>query len=289
MIPAFIRLGFHGCIGRCDGCINKNLAENRGLEEVVNKLEPLNSNWVGSRADLWAIAAEVAMFQGHIINNERCATKYPDKTSVQYLTCRTKNFRKFPTEVGRIDCENGPFYDENTNLPDLNFDSAKLTEWFWKEFRKTTTQLVSLMGGHSLGRTNTKGINRAWEEDNQDGLGRRYFQNLLNLGFDREWTLKSNADGSQFFWEGRNNSFALPCDMALVKDFNKGRNKKIVTVYNPQTGHVDQPFSKLGKAKDDLFGMTRRYANDIAAWHVTFPRHMRDVLRNGYALYSPRN
>merc|ERR1712126_742847 len=37
--PAMVRLTFHDCVGGCDGCLNVNNPDNKGLEDLVEALE----------------------------------------------------------------------------------------------------------------------------------------------------------------------------------------------------------------------------------------------------------
>ena len=58
--------GFHDCVGGCNGCINFNNPDNKGLEPAVNTLNQIyNSNnfhqFGVSRADFWALAASRAL------------------------------------------------------------------------------------------------------------------------------------------------------------------------------------------------------------------------------------
>ena len=64
-LATLVRLGFHHCVGGCDGCLNLNNPDNFGLEDVIEQLENLynglNLSSVLSRADLWTIAAMFAV------------------------------------------------------------------------------------------------------------------------------------------------------------------------------------------------------------------------------------
>ncbi len=62
-------LGFHDCVGtRCDGCINLGMAENKGLDVVVQKLDKiydvLKFHQFASKADFYALAAILSAQQG---------------------------------------------------------------------------------------------------------------------------------------------------------------------------------------------------------------------------------
>jgi hypothetical protein len=68
-------LGFHDCIGGCDGCLNLKNENNAGLGPIVSSLENkfLENRFSVSRADFWALAATVAVERGVSIANQQPA------------------------------------------------------------------------------------------------------------------------------------------------------------------------------------------------------------------------
>ena len=64
-------LGFHDCVGGCDGCINLNNASNNGLTDIITFLEAIYAsyNTVMSRADFWQLASITATEMGIDRNN----------------------------------------------------------------------------------------------------------------------------------------------------------------------------------------------------------------------------
>ena len=70
-IPGFARLAFHDCCSTtCDGCIDVNSAENKGLG---NRVTAINAAFDGNatikagmtRADFWALGMVVAVEEGN--------------------------------------------------------------------------------------------------------------------------------------------------------------------------------------------------------------------------------
>ena len=62
LIPKFLRLGFHDCVGGCDGCVDMENADNNELSEPIEAIYPIverYKNWY-SRADVWACATLVS-------------------------------------------------------------------------------------------------------------------------------------------------------------------------------------------------------------------------------------
>lgn len=61
--PKFLRLGFHDCVGGCDGCVNVYNVDNAGLDVPIDELESLVQEYAAVliRTDVWATAALVAV------------------------------------------------------------------------------------------------------------------------------------------------------------------------------------------------------------------------------------
>ena len=75
--PALLILplsAFHDCVGdRCDGCVNLDQEDNRGLEKIIETyegmLEDPKVKPFFTRADLWALGGVQATMWGAIIAN----------------------------------------------------------------------------------------------------------------------------------------------------------------------------------------------------------------------------
>jgi hypothetical protein len=68
--------GFHSCVGGCNGCLNLDNIFNKGLTKAVSKIEQFyTANNLGqdiiSRADLWAIAAVMAVETGYLNDHNK--------------------------------------------------------------------------------------------------------------------------------------------------------------------------------------------------------------------------
>jgi hypothetical protein len=59
MGPKFVRLGFHDCVGGCDGCIFLDNPDNFGLQLPIDELVPVVEFYSSqlTRADVWVLAA----------------------------------------------------------------------------------------------------------------------------------------------------------------------------------------------------------------------------------------
>ncbi len=67
-------LAFHDCVGGCNGAINPDDHENTGLEVIAPLLEDVYQGFtdVMSRADFWAYAGYVAIWNGIQSANRGC-------------------------------------------------------------------------------------------------------------------------------------------------------------------------------------------------------------------------
>jgi hypothetical protein len=80
-------LGFHDCVGGCNGCINFNNPDNNGLKSAADTLKNIYtvnkfSGYGVSLADFWALAATVGVSLSVYASN-----KSRDPT----LACTTKS------------------------------------------------------------------------------------------------------------------------------------------------------------------------------------------------------
>jgi hypothetical protein len=60
LAPQFVRMGFHDCVGGCDGCVDLLNKDNRGLELPIQFLSQLLEEHAVhgvTCADIWALAA----------------------------------------------------------------------------------------------------------------------------------------------------------------------------------------------------------------------------------------
>lgn len=156
----FVRLGFHDCVGGCDGCVDMSDPENAGLDIPMDGLAPIVTQFENeciSRADIWALAALVG-------------------------AATTQDEQDFSTTwVGRQNCDapdfkSGPF----VQMPSAEIDIHGLLDYFQIEFGFDARQVVALMGAHSLGSVdpdNSGFIGRGWDDDNER-LGNNYYQQL---------------------------------------------------------------------------------------------------------------
>ena len=133
----FILLGFHDCVGGCDGCINLENPHNAGLalaieimEEVFEDVEA--QGIVVSRADVWAIGG-------------RCAAEFGlpgmpghedyDHENSDYAESLANFVSPFPTfKSGRVDCDTAPYTSVVHDFPTGHYVHDQVMDFFAEQF-----------------------------------------------------------------------------------------------------------------------------------------------------------
>lgn len=228
LIPKFLRLGFHDCVGGCDGCIDMTNVDNKGLEEPIDAIYPIVKKFKDSysRADIWAMATLVSADLS-VINGRPHGYHFP--------------FRF----IGRDDCSGANA--KGVGGPDVEMPSNDLTthgllHFFKKYFDFDEDETVTIMGVHSVAVANrhisgfgNKGKEEGWVFDAKSyELNNRYYSMLVGDEDDvqsaPEWHMElvHNEDGisSRYQWyhekEGEEERpIMLNADMALVRDFSE--------------------------------------------------------------------
>ena len=223
MRAKFVRLGFHDCVGGCDGCIDLANADNAGLEVPIDALAGVVNTYAVNgltRADIWALAAMIGAETSQR-NNER----------LNY------DFQWY----GRPDCDaTGGLGGPDHTLPSPDFNTTGLLHFFSSEFGFDERQTAALMGAHSIGTLSQEnsGFNgpNGWDRNN-DELDNGYYDVLIggnrnnpttnfNTLFDApNWnqrTVNNNnvPDRVQWVNNGNNRQIIMTnSDIALVRDF----------------------------------------------------------------------
>ena len=140
----FVRLGFHDCIGGCDGCVDLLNVDNKGLDIPIALLDPIVAKYAiqnVTRADIWALAALQAAEVGQDV------MKFP----FEYYgrpTCEMKNPVCLNATNGVVTCSStrGP----HRVMPSSNFDTRGIVDYFSKTFQMTPRETVAIMGAHTF-------------------------------------------------------------------------------------------------------------------------------------------
>lgn len=144
--PKFLRLGFHDCVGGCDGCVNLDNGDNNGLDTPIGALEPIVAKYahneeltaaIGSpisRADICALAT--------LTGTGMAAASSPGDVTWSM------------SHIGRVDCSDADpagrgGFDHQLPSPDLN--THELLAFFSDNFNFTSDETTVIMGAHSIG------------------------------------------------------------------------------------------------------------------------------------------
>jgi len=165
--PKFVRLGFHDCVGGCDGCVDLANPDNFGLLEPIDALASVvaahTSDGGLTRADIWAMAAMVSAEDAQPNN--------------------IAGFTYIFEWYGRSTCDaaegkGGP----DRTLPSSDLPTSKLLKFFFLEFGLTERETVAIMGAHSIGSLSRENSGfdgpNGWTNNN-NVLDNRYYSELI--------------------------------------------------------------------------------------------------------------
>lgn len=159
----FVRLGFHDCVGGCDGCIDLENIDNFGLEVPIEALRDVVTQYSTdsfTRADIWALAAMIGANDAQT-NDGR----------VDYTM----------TVFGRSTCDSDSGYGgPNRTLPSTNSNSRELAEFFADNFGFGSRETAAILGAHSIGEMSqeSSGFEGQWVNGNRR-LQNDYYRGLV--------------------------------------------------------------------------------------------------------------
>eukprot|EP00978_Attheya_sp_CCMP212_P011504 scaffold28405_cov49-Attheya_sp.AAC.1 len=213
----FVRLGFHDCIGICDGCVDLTNVDNFGLETPIEALglvvqrfsasstaEPAHG--ILSRADIWALAALTA------------------------ADVSSGNEVRFPMMfTGRIDCGSIATGGPHRELPKPDFTTHEVFDYFLQNFGFVMQQTVALLGGHSIGSLSRENSGfdgqQGWVRNN-NRLSNDYYQQIVG-GRDATDDIEELADAPQWTQNFVDNSDVIraPDRFQWERNGNRGRGR----------------------------------------------------------------
>mmetsp|Transcript_13912 Transcript_13912/g.19921 ORF Transcript_13912/g.19921 Transcript_13912/m.19921 type:complete len:572 (+) Transcript_13912:114-1829(+) len=279
LAPKFVRMGFHDCVGGCDGCIDLNDPDNKGLDIPINALDSIVQKYTIdqttglTRSDIFALAALTAadVSQG------------------------TVNRVDFPfTWFGRVDCQGDATSGPQRQMPSPDLTTSGILDYFNTNFGFDEQETVALMGAHTLGSAHRSfsGFVGSWVSNNLV-LSNSYYQNLVGgsgglsdsvetMAVTTNWTdhLIENTDvPTRWQWE-QNDLIMLNADIALVRDFQG---------LIDSNGQVSCPFvtsTSSSQAACPFASVTGKfvalYKNDELLWLNDFRDVFTAMLLNGY-------
>lgn len=289
--PKFVRLGFHMCVGGCDGCVDMSNLDNTGLLIPIDALAPVVSTYRGnlSRADIWALATIVAAEEAQ----------------------RRDDHIPMPFEwVGRTDCSSatgktGPAQ----NLPPVDLTTHELMKFFLDNFGLSTRETVALMGAHTIGQLRQQNSGFIGPDGWTAGNGRLdngYYKGLVGgdevndrledqtiatLFEARDWTRETINNSANPFpdrqsWfhvngQGNVKTIMTNVDIAVVRDF---------TGQIDANGQVGCKFRKRDTpcpAAEQTLLIAAEFKWDDELWREEFYDVMVKMLLNGYNVGNP--
>jgi hypothetical protein len=173
--------GPHAVINaKCTGTCENNLADNAGLQQVIDFVAPTYSKYSSqlSLADFWALAANVALdFSVLPPNNRNRVTSLADS--------------QFKYRWGRTDL-GAEASSPASRFPNAELGWAATRAIFVTGIGLTATETVALFGAHSIGRLNSGNSGYSGPWDNQPTIfDNGYYTSMIN----RRWTFNRIPDG----------------------------------------------------------------------------------------------
>lgn len=170
-----LRLGFHDCVGGCNGCINFNNPDNAGLQPAVSILTTSyyanGFDKIISLADYFALATTLSIKKAIQDGNMQRSGKLNVPCPVP---C-------FSMQWGRKDAANGCSRDAS-ELPSPTMTGDQMFNYFYREFGFSKDQVIALMGAHNLGSAvvTNSGYDGKWIGSQVGGLSEIFFSLMVN-------------------------------------------------------------------------------------------------------------
>ena len=225
LIPKFLRLGFHDCVGGCDGCIDMTNPDNQGLQEPIDAIYPIVDKFKASysRADIWAMATLVS-------------------ADLAVVDGRPHGYHFLMRYIGRHDCSGadakgvgGP----DITMPTNDLTTHELLAFFAKNFEFDLAETVTVMGVHAVAVAHREnvGFGNIGKEDgwvykaDDYELNNRYYDMLV--GDDMSWQIELvHNEGDipsryQWFQEKKGETerpIMTNTDMGLARDLSAYMN-----------------------------------------------------------------
>lgn len=301
-----VRMGFHDCVGGCDGCIDMANGDNAGLQTPIDALQPVVDMFAldafsVTRADIWVLATLVAAY-----DTQETPTQEFTMDWIGRPTCEMQNDHCYNSGGVQVDCSAvaGP----HRELPSPDLTTAELLHFFASEFGFDATDTVAIMGAHTLGRldVDNSGYNgTAGWVGSRRVLDNAYYNDLIGgtvEGDDFEtqmnagnWTMnfvdnseRDTPDRWQWERAGNNvdNRFVMVnSDIALVRDLENQIDADTGEVANclfrckrQQGNGCDKPRCPYAA---QTFDIAATFKYDQAAWLVAFESALKDMLTEG--------
>ena len=293
--PKFVRLGFHDCVGGCDGCVDMTNADNNGLETPISALSNVVSDLAGSplsRADIWALAALVGARVAQPNNNNAVDFSLD---WIGRVNCEDTGNDCLDAGGNSVECSEmlGP----HRELPSADLDTRGITTFFTNAFSFTPRETVALMGAHTLGTLSIDNSGFPGQEgwvNNELRSDNEYYRQIVGAGTSIDelmdapgWSVREqdNTNGlpDRFFWVrggpggGDGGIIMLNADIALVRDFEDHQlNDGRVTCAFRANNNNACPYAEM------TLQFMGEYRNDGDLWVRDFEAVFTKMLNFGY-------
>ncbi len=300
LIPKFLRLGFHDCVGGCDGCVDMTNPDHRGLQEPIDAIYPLVMKFEDrySRADIWTMATLVS-------------------ADLAVVDGRPHGYHFLMRYVGRTDCKGadakgvgGP----DIAMPTNDLTTHELLAFFKDEFDMDIDETVAIMGAHAVAVAHRENVGFG-NVDKEDGwvydaheyeLNSRYYDMLIGDDMTWEIELVHNKNGvpSRYQWHQEkggederpimtNTDMALARDLSgymnVDKDGNEGAVSCAYKVEEKEAGGSTHTRRRSVQSKPvacpvahDTVAKMHEYKMDNELFLIDFEHALEKMLNNGY-------
>ena len=293
LLPKIVRMVFHDCVGTaCDGCINIDNVDNRGLREPIDGIFPMVQKYRSklSRADIWAICAM-----------EAASMAVPG------------DGHHFPLHyIGRKDCADGDekgYGGEDHAMCSNDLSNHDMLEFFANNFgMHDPREVVVVMGFHSASTVNrdNSGFGNIGREDgwveNADEyiLSNKYYQSMKNFVWELQRVENVDPVPTRYQWYFDPldaGPIMTNSDMSLLYDFDgymqadkNGVEGLVMCLTNPEAefeieGLEDEdiPLCPMAESTKEFVDM---YADDNDLFIKDFGPAMNKILNWGYHTYD---
>mmetsp|Transcript_18544 Transcript_18544/g.31549 ORF Transcript_18544/g.31549 Transcript_18544/m.31549 type:complete len:707 (-) Transcript_18544:56-2176(-) len=293
LLPKIVRMVFHDCVGTaCDGCINIDNVDNRGLREPIDGIFPMVQKYRSklSRADIWAICAM-----------EAASMAVPG------------DGHHFPLHyIGRKDCADGDekgYGGEDHAMCSNDLSNHDMLEFFANNFgMHDPREVVVVMGFHSASTVNrdNSGFGNIGREDgwveNADEyiLSNKYYQSMKNFVWELQRVENVDPVPTRYQWYFDPldaGPIMTNSDMSLLFDFDgymqadkNGVEGLVMCLTNPEAefeieGLEDEdiPLCPMAESTKEFVDM---YADDNDLFIKDFGPAMNKILNWGYHTYD---
>jgi len=278
-----LRLGFHDCVGGCNGCINFNNPDNAGLQPAVDVFTSIyyinGFDKIVSLADFFALATYVSITNAVQSSNlQRSGTL----TSPCPVPC-------FSMQWGRTDTANCS--NDNSQLPSPKMTGDQMFAYFATQFGFTKNQVVALMGAHSFGTASASnsGYSGKWTGTQNKGLSEVFYSLMINpsITFTNvnvagtkppapppKWEFKAT------FADGSNAGFMLNTDFEIFYNLTLDSNAQLTCSLSNTCGLTNSCSNNCPMSS--TFSTAYKYSQSCTAFMTDFQSVIMLMLAKGY-------